>query len=206
MDIAVTAPRASVSNGSLPAGRVVSLNVGTPQPLVTPDRGEVLSAIVKAPVTGRRRVVRHHVDGDAQANLAVHGGERKAVYAYPYEHYGPWSRELGRQGLALGLFGENLTTEGLLETGVRIGDRYGVGTALLEVTQPRSPCYKLAGHIGVPDFIRRFAASGRCGWYLRVVEEGEIAAGDWIVKEVAGEGPTVAEVFREKMGGARDEG
>jgi len=192
--------RASVSNGTLPAGRVVSLNVGLPQPLMTPGKGEVPSAIVKTPVEGRRRVIRHNVDGDGQADARVHGGEMKAVYAYPYEHYGPWSRELGRQGLPMGLFGENLTTEGLLEENVHIGDRYGVGTALLEITQPRSPCFKLAAHIGRPDFPKLFTQSGRCGWYLRVVEEGEIGAGDWIVKEVAGEGPTVAEVFREKMG------
>jgi MOSC domain-containing protein YiiM len=173
---------------------------------MTPGKGEVLSGIVKAPVTGRRRVLRDNVDGDGQADLRVHGGERKAVYVYPYEHYGSWSRELGRQGLPMGLFGENLTTEGLLESAVRIGDRYGIGTALLEVTQPRSPCYKLAAHMGRADFPRLFTESGRCGWYLRVVEEGEIAAGDWIVREVAGEGPTVAEVFREKMKRHRGEG
>jgi MOSC domain-containing protein YiiM len=192
--------RASVSDGSLPAGRVVSLNVGMPRPLLTPGKGEVLSAIVKSPVQGRRRVVRHNVDGDGQANLAVHGGAMKAVYAYPYEHYGPWSRELGRQGLPMGLFGENLTTEGLMESQVRIGDRFGIGTALLEVTQPRSPCFKLAAHMGRPDFPTLFTQSGRCGWYLSIVEEGEIGAGDWIVKEMAGEGPTVLELFREKMG------
>jgi MOSC domain-containing protein YiiM len=200
VEVAVTA-RASVSNGSLPAGRVVSLNVGMPQPLMTPGKGEVLSGIVKAPVTGRRRVLRHNVDGDGQANLVVHGGETKAVYAYPYEHYGPWSRELGRQGLPMGLFGENLTTEGLLESIVRIGDRFGIGTALLEVTQPRRPCFKLAAHMDRPDFLKLFTQSGRCGWYLRVVEEGEIGAGDWIVREIAGAGPTVLEVFQETMGG-----
>lgn len=192
--------RVTVSDGSLPAGRLVSLNVGMPRPLMTPGKGEVQSGIVKSPVQGRRRVVRHNVDGDGQANLTVHGGEMKAVYAYPYEHYGPWSRELGRQGLPMGLFGENLTTEGLLESRVRIGDRYGIGTALLEVTQPRSPCFKLAAHMGRPDFPKLFTQSGRCGWYLRIVEEGEIGAGDWIVKEMAGEGPTVLEAFREAMG------
>jgi MOSC domain-containing protein YiiM len=200
VDGAVTEPGSGAADG-LPAGRVVSLNVGVPQPLMTPGNVEVLSGIVKVPVTGRRRVVRHNVDGDGQADPRVHGGEMKAVYAYPYEHYGFWSRELPRQGLPMGLFGENLTTEGLVEADVRIGDRFGIGTALLEVTQPRQPCFKLAAHIGRPDFPKLFARSGRSGWYLRVVEEGEIGAGDWIVREVAGAGPTVLELFRETMGG-----
>jgi len=181
-------------------GRVVSLNVGTPRPLMTPGKGEVLSGIVKTPVAGRCRVVRHNVEGDRQADPRVHGGERKAVYAYPYEHYAAWSRALRHEYLPMGYFGENLTTEGLLETEVRMGDRYRIGTALLEVSEVRTPCYKLAAHVGRPDFPKLFARSGWSGWYLKVVEEGDIGAGDQIEREIAGAGPTVLEVFREAMG------
>ncbi len=182
-------------------GRVVSLNVGMPRPLLTPGKGEVLSGIVKSPVAGRRRVVRHNVEGDGQANLAVHGGEMKAVYAYAFEHYPAWARALGRETLPMGFFGENLTTEGLLEETVRIGDRFRVGTALLEVTQPRQPCYKLAAHVGRPDFPKLFTQSGRSGWYLMIVEEGDVGAGDTVARVVEGAGPTVLELFRERMGG-----
>ena len=176
-----------------------SVNVGTPRPLLTPAKGEVLSGIVKSPVSGARRIHQHNVEGDAQADLRVHGGERKAVYAYPHEHYASWAAELGRT-LAPGQFGENLTTEGLLETTVRVGDRFRVGTALLEVTQPRSPCFKLAAHMGMPEFPRLFLRSGRSGWYLRVLEEGEVGAGDAVVREVQGPGPTVLEMLREDVG------
>jgi MOSC domain-containing protein YiiM len=181
-------------------GRVRSVNVGTPRPLLTPAKGEVLSGIVKTPVAGPRRIAFHNIEGDRQADLRVHGGERKAVYAYPYEHYARWAEELARTDIAPGQFGENLTTEGLLETTVRIGDRLRVGTALLEVTQPRSPCFKLAARMGLPAFPRLFLKSGRSGWYLRVIEEGNVEAGDPIVREIEGAGPTVLELLREDVG------
>ena len=178
---------------------MVSVNVGTPRPLLTPAKGEVLSGIVKTPVDGRRRVVAHNIEGDRQADLRVHGGETKAVYCYPHEHYARWAEELSRADLVPGQFGENLTTLGLLETQVRVGDRLRVGSALLEVTQPRSPCFKLAARMGLPEFPRLFLRSGRSGWYLRVVEEGDVGAGDVIVREFAGAGPTVLEALRDDV-------
>jgi MOSC domain-containing protein YiiM len=154
-----------------------SVNVGLPKPLAT-RKGEVLSAIVKTPVAGRVRVHRLGLEGDGQADLTVHGGPDKAVYAYSHDHYAPWARELGRPGLDPGFFGENLTVDGMLETDVRIGDIYRVGTAVVQVVQPRSPCFKLAAHLGLPDFAKTFLASGRSGFYLRVLEEGDLGAGD----------------------------
>ena len=127
--------------------------------------------------------------GDGQADLTVHGGPDKAVYAYPHEHYARWAAELSRDDLEPGrFFGENLTTEGLDEGEVHIGDRFRVGTALLEVSQPRVPCYKLAIRMGDGAFARPFLASGRTGFYLRVVEQGDVAAGDAIEREARGEG------------------
>jgi MOSC domain-containing protein YiiM len=156
-----------------------SVNVGLPQPLATP-KGEVLSGILKRPVAGRVRVRRLGLEGDGQADLTVHGGLGKAVYAYSHDHYLPWMRELGRGDLPPGFFGENLTVDGMLESDVRIGDIYRIGTAVLQATQPRSPCFKLAARLGLPDFARIFLASGRSGFYLRVLEEGDVGAGDTI--------------------------
>lgn len=139
-----------------------------------------MTGIYKEPASGRVRVRRHNLEGDAQADLRVHGGEHKAVYAYPLEHYAHWERELGRSGLAPGAFGENLTTSDLLETEVCIGDVLRAGTAVLQVTQPRTPCAKLAHKFARPQFIKEFLLSGRSGFYLRVVEEGELGAGDTV--------------------------
>ena len=129
-----------------------------------------------------------NLDGDGQADLTVHGGVDKAVYAYPLEHYAHWTAALGRDDLAPGRFGENLTTEGLLEDDVLVGDVLRVGSALLEVSQPRVPCFKLAARMGDPAFARPFLRSGRVGFYLRVLEQGELGAGDAIVRERRGEG------------------
>jgi MOSC domain-containing protein YiiM len=167
--------------------RIASVNVGVPAPLRRGAR-EVRSGIVKAPVEGRVHVGRVNIDGDGQADLRVHGGPDKAVYGYPAEHYAAWAEELGRDDLVTGIFGENLTTEGLAEDDVLIGDRFRIGTALLEVSQPRLPCFKLGMRMGDPGFLRPFLRSGRVGFYFRVIEEGDLAAGDAIARVSRGEG------------------
>jgi MOSC domain-containing protein YiiM len=174
--------------------KVVSLNVGRPREVEWHGR-TVRTSIWKEPAAGRRRVERLNVEGDEQADLSVHGGEDKAVYAYPSEHYAVWAKELPGAALPWGAFGENLTTEGLLEDGVRIGDRLRVGTAELQVTQPRLPCYKLGLRFGRDDMVKRFLASGRSGFYLAVRAAGEVEAGDAIVLAAADpHGVTVAQV------------
>jgi MOSC domain-containing protein YiiM len=155
---------------------VLSVNVGRPRSIRVGDR-TVRSAIGKAPALRRVRVGLTNLDGDRQADLRVHGGPNKAVYAYDLSGYAYWEGELGRE-LPHGQFGENLTVEGMPETEVRIDDVYRVGSALLQVSQPRSPCFKLALHMGRPDFPAAFLASGRTGFYLRVLEEGDVGAGD----------------------------
>jgi MOSC domain-containing protein YiiM len=157
--------------------KLLSVNVGLPRDVVS--RGEtVRTSIFKSPAGGRIRVGRLNLEGDRQADLSVHGGPEKAVYAYPGEHYEFWRRELSDPALAWGAFGENFTTDGLLEGAVHIGDRIGVGTAELLVTQPRMPCFKLAVRFDRPDIVKRFLRSGRTGFYLAVLREGEVAAGD----------------------------
>jgi MOSC domain-containing protein YiiM len=167
--------------------RITSVNVGMPAPLRRADGAEVPSGIVKAPVAGRVHVGRVNLDGDGQADLTVHGGPDKAVYAYPAEHYPRWAEELARDDLRPGHFGENLTVEGLDEDDVLVGDRFRMGTALLEVSQPRIPCFKLGIRMGDPGFLKPFLHSGRSGWYLRVLEEGDLAAGDAIVRDGRGD-------------------
>jgi MOSC domain-containing protein YiiM len=167
--------------------RIGSVNVGMPAPLRRHDGAVVPSGIVKAPVAGRVHVGRTNLAGDGQADLTVHGGPDKAVYAYPAEHYPRWAEELGRDDLRPGHFGENLTVEGLDEDDVLIGDRFRMGTALLEVSQPRIPCFKLGIRMGDPGFLKPFLQSGRSGWYLRVIEEGDLAAGDAIAREGRGD-------------------
>lgn len=157
--------------------RVLSVNVGTPREVARHGR-RVWTAIFKAPVAGRVAVRRLNLEGDAQADLTVHGGAAKAVYAYPGEHYPLWREELGRPDLSWGAFGENLTLEGLVEADVAIGDRLRIGTAELIVTQPRLPCFKLALRFERRDIGKLFMASGRSGFYLAVAREGELAAGD----------------------------
>lgn len=159
--------------------KVVAVSVGRPRELQW--QGEtVMTSIFKEPVAGRVRVRRLNIEGDAQADLEVHGGEGKAVYAYPSEHYAYWREQLPGVPLPWGVFGENLTVEGLLEGGVHIGDRFRMGSAEFAVTEPRMPCYKLALRFGRPDMVKRFLKSGRTGFYLAVLEEGEIGAGDAI--------------------------
>jgi MOSC domain-containing protein YiiM len=155
------------------------VNVGLPREVDWRGR-RVTTSIWKAPVPGRVRVTPRNLEGDRQSDLSVHGGPDKAVYAYPSEHYDYWRRELPGMDLPWGAFGENLTTEGLLEGNVRIGDRLRAGSAELVVTQPRMPCYKLGVRFGRDDMVKRFLASGRSGFYLAVRAEGDVGAGDAI--------------------------
>jgi MOSC domain-containing protein YiiM len=167
--------------------RIVSVNVGRPAPLEFDGR-TVTSAIVKAPVAGRVMARATNLDGDGQADLRVHGGPDKAVYAYPVQHYGHWAGELGRDLSPFGYFGENLTVEGLDEADVLIGDVLRAGGALLEVSHPRVPCVKLAMRMRDHAFGKPFLASGRVGFYMRVLEEGELGAGDAVELARRGEG------------------
>jgi MOSC domain-containing protein YiiM len=159
--------------------KIVSLNTGRPRE-VTLNGQIVRTSIWKSPREGRLRVTTLNIDGDQQSDLTVHGGRYKAVYCYPSEHYDYWRAELPDADLPWGVFGENLTTEGLLETDVCIGDRFQVGTAEFAVTQPRQPCFKLAIRFGREDMIRRFVESNRSGFYVSVVREGAVASGDQI--------------------------
>jgi MOSC domain-containing protein YiiM len=138
----------------------------------------VSTGIFKEPVSGRVMMRTLNLDGDRQADLSVHGGKDKAVYCYPSEHYEFWKRELPEMKLPWGMFGENLTTTGLLETEISIGDTFRIGAAEVMVTQPRMPCYKLGIRFGRNDIIKRFLASERSGFYLAVLKEGEVGAGD----------------------------
>jgi MOSC domain-containing protein YiiM len=159
--------------------KIVSVNVGTPRDAVW--RGEIVrTGIFKSPVRGSVAMHGHNLDGDAQADLTVHGGADKAVYGYPSEHYGFWRDWLGVAELPWGAFGENLTTEGLLEPDVCIGDRFRIGSALLEVSQPRIPCHKLALRHDRADLPKHFLASGRSGFYFRIAEPGALSPGDAI--------------------------
>jgi MOSC domain-containing protein YiiM len=157
-------------------GRVLSVNVGRPR-LVDTGRRTVLTAIWKAPVDGRVAVRGVNIDGDDQADRSVHGGPDKAIYAYAIEETRAWEAELGRE-LGPGAFGENLTLEGVDVSGALVGERWRIGTTLLEVVQPRFPCFKLGLRMGDPMFVRRFGQASRPGAYLRIVEEGELGAGD----------------------------
>ena len=159
--------------------KIISVNVGLPR-LVLRNGEPVSTGIFKEPVNGRVTLRTLNLDGDRQSDLSVHGGPFKAVYLYPSEHYDFWKQELPDMDLPWGIFGENLTTTGLLETEVHIGDRFRTGTAELMVTQPRMPCYKLGIRFGRADIIKRFLVSERTGFYFSVLKEGEVGAGDEI--------------------------
>ena len=180
--------------------RVVSVNIGLPREIEWQGK-LVTTAIFKEPVAGRVALRSLNLDGDRQADLSVHGGREKAVYAYPVEHYRPWRAELADGALSYGAFGENLTTEGLREDAVHVGDRVRVGSAELVVTQPRLPCYKLGIRFGRADMVKRFLASGRTGFYLAVLREGEVGAGDAIHLVARDElGVSIAELTRLYVG------
>src|SRR5438445_771327 len=161
--------------------KLVSVNTGLPRSVTWHGRN-VTTGIFKQPVQGRVALRKLNLDGDRQADLSVHGGEHKAVYCYSLAHYDYWKRELPGRELPMGMFGENFTIDdggpGLLEESVHLGDRFSVGTAEVAVTQPRLPCYKLGLRFGSDDMVKRFLASGRSGFYVAVIREGEVGAGD----------------------------
>ena len=160
--------------------KLISLQVGVPR-IITRDADEIATGIYKDPVDTRVQLHWLNLDGDRQADLTVHGGKDKAVYVYPSEHYSFWKNELPGMDLPWGAFGENFTTLGLSEKEVCIGDHFTIGSAELAVTQPRLPCYKLGLKFNRDDMIKRFLASGRTGFYLRVLREGEVGPGDEIM-------------------------
>jgi MOSC domain-containing protein YiiM len=179
-----------------PLMKLISVNVSLPKPIAYQGRN-VLTGIFKQPVEGRLHVGRLNLEGDQQADLSVHGGPHQAVYVYPFEHYAAWQQELGRDDFTFGQFGENFTVSGMLENQICIGDVFRVGSALFQVTQPRVPCFKLATKMDSPEFPKLFMASARTGFYLRVMEEGNVGAGDPIVQEGKSSlGMTVESLFR----------
>lgn len=159
--------------------KLVSVNTGLPREVMWHGR-IVTTGIFKEPIQGRVVLRKLNLDGDRQADLTVHGGEYKAVYCYPVAHYEYWARELPGRPLPPGIFGENFTTDDLLEDSVHIGDQYSVGSAEVIVTQPRLPCYKLGVRFQSDDMVKRFLASERTGFYFAVAREGEVGAGDEI--------------------------
>lgn len=176
--------------------QVVSVNLGLPRP-VTWHGKTVETGIWKSPVAGRVAIVGNNLVGDRQADLSVHGGPDKAVYAYPSEHYPWWRGELPGVDLSWGAFGENLTIAGLREDRVHVGDRFRVGSAELMVTQPRMPCFKLGIKFDRPQLVKEFLRSERSGFYFAVVGAGEIGAGDRIEPARRDEsGMTVTEIVR----------
>jgi len=176
--------------------RLVSINVGRPRRVHW--NGETVStSIFKSPVNGPVALRKHQLEGDQQGDPSLHGGPTKAVYAYPAHHYDYWRSELGIDSLPWGSFGENFTVDGLDEESARIGDAFSVGTARVRVTEPRTPCFKLGIRFNRPDMVKRFLRSGRTGFYLGVVEEGDVKAGDRLERLVAGPGALrVADVIR----------
>jgi MOSC domain-containing protein YiiM len=163
--------------------KVISVNVGLPK-IIEMNGVKVETGIFKDPTSDALMLRRFNFDGDKQADLHNHGGEFKAVYAYPHEHYPTWQSELKRDDFRFGQFGENLTTEGLLEDEIFVGNVYRFGEALLQITQPRVPCFKLAIRMNNPQMVKLFMKAQRTGYYLRVLEEGLVGAGDKITLEV----------------------
>ncbi len=176
--------------------QLISVNVALPRE-VQHKRETVRTGIFKEPIEGRVMLRKLNLDGDGQGDLTVHGGAHQAVYVYPFEHYEYWREKLGRTDLTFGQFGENFTVLGMLEDQIHIGDIFRVGAAMVQVTQPRVPCYKLAIKMQLPQFPKLFMASGRTGFYLRVLQKGEVGAGDVIERiDVDPEPLSVQEVFR----------
>jgi MOSC domain-containing protein YiiM len=176
--------------------QIMSLNVGLPRDVLWHGRN-VTTGIYKKPVDGRVAVRTLNLDGDRQADLTAHGGEYKAVYCYPVEHYAFWKKELPGRDIPTAIFGENFTTEGLEENSVHLGDQFAIGSAEFVVTQPRLPCYKLGIRFGSDDMVKHFLLSGRSGFYFAVTREGEVGAGDGI-KRIAQDpnGVPVSEITR----------
>ena len=184
--------------------RIVSVNVGLPREVVWKGIN-VRTAIFKQPVAGAVAIREPNLAGDRQADLTVHGGSGKAVYAYPAEHYEYWRKQLSDASFSWGVFGENLTTEGLREDTLCIGDLLRVGSAVLRVTQPRMPCYKLQLRFNRDDMIKRFLVSGRTGFYFSVIDPGEVGTGSKL--EIMDRDPnrvTISDMVRLYLGQARD--
>lgn len=171
--------------------KLVSVNTGLPREVTWHGR-IVSTGIYKQSVQGSVPLRKINLDGDRQADLRVHGGEFKAVYCYPLEHYDYWKQELPGRELPMGSFGENFTTEGLHEDSVHLGDRFSVGSAEVVVTQPRLPCYKLGIRFESDDMVKRFFASRRTGFYLAVSREGEVGAGNDM--NIIGQAPVAVSV------------
>jgi len=183
---------------------IVSVNVGLPLKVVWKGI-TVQTAIFKEPVAGAVAIRELNLDGDQQADLTVHGGLEKAVYAYPAEHYQYWREQLSDASLSWGAFGENLTISGLREDTVHIGDLLKVGCAVLRVTQPRMPCYKLQLRFNRDDMIKRFLVSGRSGFYFSVANPGDVAAGSRVeILDRDPGGVTVADIVSLYLGQKRD--
>ena len=202
-------PQKSPFQRSRLAPRVLSINTGIVQPLFVNTEANaqtVMSAIHKAPLSGRVMVTRLGIAGDERADMSVHGGLDKAVYLYPHEHYAFWvaarERVLRRQeSLSFGTMGENLTTEGLLETELWIGDRLEIGDLLLEVTEPRAPCFKFAARMGYPQAIKYMLQSGFTGVYLKVVTPAEIVGDQTIGITPGPREVSIADVNRQRLKG-----
>lgn len=169
----------TVANTESKAGKILCLCVGMPITVVSQGR-EVVTGIFKKPVQGAIKLRKLNLDGDAQADLTVHGGPDKAVYSYSAEHYPWWREQMPGFDFEYGQFGENLTTQNMLESDVCIGDEFQVGTAVIKASQPRLPCYKLGVRFGRNDVSKRFMQSGFSGIYFSVVQEGELSVGDRI--------------------------
>ena len=173
--------------------RLLSVNLAAPRSFRSRGR-EIPTGIFKEPAAGRVALTRETLAGDLQADRRYHGGPEQAAYVYPSEHYPYFRKRLERPELSAGFFGENFTTRGLLEGSVRVGDVYHVGSALVQVTKPRAPCFKMGLKAGSPAFVAELLESRRLGFYLRVVEEGDVGAGDAIVAVSSDPGaPTIAE-------------
>ncbi|HEY3616288.1 MAG TPA: MOSC domain-containing protein [Candidatus Sulfotelmatobacter sp.] len=157
--------------------KLVSLNVARPR-LVVYNGKTINTGIFKRPVSGPLQLRTLNLDGDRQADLSVHGGPHKAVYGYPSEHYSFWGKELPGVDLPWGMFGENFTTSGLAENELHVGDRFQIGSSIVMVRQPRTPCYKLAAKFQRDDMLERFLRSGRSGFYFSVEQEGSVAEED----------------------------
>jgi MOSC domain-containing protein YiiM len=167
--------------GTYKMARILSVNVSLPK-VIDFEGQRITTGIFKEPVEGRVNLRTLNLDGDRQADLTVHGGPDKAVYAYSMEHYDYWHGIFPDLPIPIGMFGENLTVERLIETEVNVGDVFRIGSATVIATQPRMPCYKLGVKFGRMDVLKKFLASGRSGIYFRVLKEGEGAAGDSIVQ------------------------
>jgi MOSC domain-containing protein YiiM len=192
----VLAPRACM--------KIISVNVGLPREVVWKGI-TVRTAIFKEPVADTLAIRELNLAGDQQADLTVHGGSEKAVYVYPVEHYEYWRKQLPDVSFSWGAFGENLTTDGLSEDTLCIGDLLRAGSAILQATQPRMPCYKLELKFNRDDMIKRFLVSGRSGFYLSVIEPGDVGPGSGV--EILDRDPdsvTISDIVRLYLGQARD--